>query len=66
MPDFTGTSAAAPFVAGTAALVLGRHPGWSPTQVKAALRRTARDLGPTGWDIGFGAGLVDPVAAVGN
>ncbi len=38
---FDGTSMAAPHVAGAAALLLQRHPGWSPRQVKSALVSTA-------------------------
>ena len=64
LPEFAGTSAAAPFVAGTAALVLARRPRLAPEQVRALLRRTARDLGPPGWDVAYGAGLVQPAAAL--
>jgi subtilisin family serine protease len=39
--EFNGTSAAAPYVAGTAALVEARHPGLSPTQVETILEQTA-------------------------
>ena len=38
---FDGTSMAAPHVAGAAALLLQRHPGWSAHQVKSALVSTA-------------------------
>jgi minor extracellular serine protease Vpr len=38
---FDGTSMAAPHVAGAAALLLQRHPAWTPRQVKAALVLTA-------------------------
>jgi minor extracellular serine protease Vpr len=38
---FDGTSMAAPHVAGAAALLLQRHPNWSPPQVKSALVSTA-------------------------
>ncbi|HWG54881.1 MAG TPA: S8 family serine peptidase [Gaiellaceae bacterium] len=38
---FDGTSMAAPHVAGAAALLLQRHPGWTPQQVKSALVSTA-------------------------
>ena len=36
-----GTSASAPLVAGAAALILGAHPAWTPSQVIAALRGSA-------------------------
>ena len=38
---FDGTSMAAPHVAGAAALLLQRHPEWTPRQVKSALVSTA-------------------------
>ena len=38
---FDGTSMAAPHVAGAAALLLQRHPSWTPRQVKSALVSTA-------------------------
>jgi subtilisin family serine protease len=53
---FTGTSAAAPQVAGLAALLWSQHPDWTAGQVRATLRRCARDLGPAGhdWETGYG------------
>jgi subtilisin family serine protease len=39
--EFDGTSAAAPYVAGTAALLEARNPGLSPTQVEIVLEQTA-------------------------
>ncbi|HEU6443464.1 MAG TPA: S8 family serine peptidase, partial [Gaiellaceae bacterium] len=38
----SGTSMAAPHVAGAAAVLLQRHPTWTPAQVKSALTSTAR------------------------
>jgi subtilisin family serine protease len=38
----SGTSFAAPVVAGAAAQVLARHPSWTPDQVKGALMKAAR------------------------
>jgi subtilisin len=61
---YSGTSASCPHVAGVAALVLSTSPGASNAQVRTLLEGTARDLGPAGWDPGFGYGLVDAYAAV--
>jgi subtilisin family serine protease len=55
---FAGTSAAAPQAAGLAALVLGRHPDWTPARVRAALRQAAADLAPPGHDYETGYGLL--------
>jgi serine protease AprX len=40
--QLSGTSFAAPAVAGAAAQLLARHPGWTPDQVKGALMLTAK------------------------
>ena len=40
--QLSGTSFAAPVVAGAAAQILARHPNFTPDQVKGALMRTAR------------------------
>jgi serine protease AprX len=42
--ELSGTSFAAPVVAGAAAQILARHPSWTPDQVKGALMLTARAL----------------------
>ncbi|PTX58275.1 serine protease AprX [Melghirimyces profundicolus] len=41
----SGTSMSTPIVAGLAAVLLTRHPEWSPDQVKETLIRSGRDLG---------------------
>ena len=62
----SGTSMATPHVSGAVALLLQRHPDWSPAEVKAALTVTARPVGPATSPVGptrAGAGLVDVAAA---
>ncbi len=41
---FSGTSAAAPQLAGVCALLLEKNPGLTPTDIKSVLRRTSRDV----------------------
>ena len=60
----SGTSFAAPHVSGTLALILSAHPGISPSEAIAILRRSLVDLGTRGFDEWFGYGLVDASKAV--
>lgn len=60
----TGTSMAAPFVSGVAALVWARNPSLTNIQVRNILDGTAADLGDAGRDIYYGYGLVNASAAV--
>jgi subtilisin family serine protease len=73
---FSGTSAAAPQIAGAAALILGANPGLTPAQVRDVMVETAIDVrtgrnnpifdepaGP-GPDLATGAGLLNASAAV--
>lgn len=69
----SGTSAAAPQVAGLVALLLQKHPGLSPMAIKNILENTARDIqvgsgfydnAAPGWDAATGFGLIDGKAAV--
>jgi subtilisin family serine protease len=53
--ELSGTSFAAPAVAGVAADLLALHPGWTPDQVKGALMASARDPGAAAW-LSSGAG----------
>jgi subtilisin family serine protease len=61
--SFTGTSAAAPHAAGVLALLLGSVPGLTADRQQQALLDTAHDLGASGPDDTYGAGLVDAPTA---
>jgi hypothetical protein len=55
---FSGTSAAAPHVAGAAALLMQQMRSAGPSDIASTLRSTAQDLPPTGFDAASGSGLV--------
>jgi len=55
----SGTSMAAPFVAGLVALMRQYNPDATVEQIKYALLQAARDLGSAGEDNTYGHGLVD-------
>ena len=59
-----GTSMAAPFVSGEAALIWSLHPDWKRGQVIEAMEAGVRDLGPAGRDPQYGYGRVDVGLAV--
>jgi subtilisin family serine protease len=59
-----GTSMAAPHVAGLAALVLDRHPTYSPEEVRQVLRHSADDAGTPGFDATTGYGRINAAKAV--
>ncbi len=66
----SGTSMAAPHVAGAAALLLQEHPRWTPAQIKSALMSTAKYLevynedGSPAQPLDMGAGRMDIEAAL--
>jgi len=60
----SGTSMAAPFVSGEAALIWSQHLDWSRDQVIQVLEAGVRDLGTPGRDNAYGYGLVDVKLAV--
>ena len=60
----TGTSMAAPNVAGAAALVLSENPGLSPQLLRNRLNNTARQAGMLGGDLRYGHGIVSSYAAL--
>ena len=61
---FGGTSAAAPIVAGVAALILSVEPNLTSDEVRHFLERSAKDLGDPGRDDYYGWGRVDARAAL--
>ncbi len=69
MPDnryanWDGTSVAAPFVSGAAALVWSHFPDCSNANIRDALQQSALDLGDAGRDDQYGFGLVQTQAAI--
>jgi thermitase len=54
-----GTSFSAPLVAGAIGLMLSVMPSLTPTQIDTILKVTADDLGPAGWDPGYGWGRLN-------
>lgn len=60
----SGTSFAAAYISGLAALMIERNPALKPSEVRDVLTRTAQDLGPPGRDDQFGAGKADAFGAV--
>jgi subtilisin family serine protease len=63
--SYSGTSMAAPHVAGVAALIKEAHPLWTNEQIKAAIMNTATTLVDIGADVPRqGAGRVDAYAAL--
>ena len=66
-PEDGGTSAACPVAAGVVAAIRTRCPASqvSPFQIRSLLRKTAQDLGGTGFDYDYGWGAINPAALLG-
>jgi type VII secretion-associated serine protease mycosin len=62
----SGTSFAAPNVAGVVALIRARYPTYTPAQIVSRLKNTVDDLGYPGWDNRYGTGRVNAFRAVGG
>ena len=62
--SFSGTSAAAPHIAGVLALLWSAFPGTDAADIRESIIRTATDLGSPGWDERYGYGLVDAMKAI--
>ncbi|ESQ42441.1 hypothetical protein EUTSA_v10015507mg [Eutrema salsugineum] len=65
----SGTSMACPHVAGVAAYVKTFNPKWSPSMIQSAIMTTAWPMnascpGFTSTEFAYGAGHVDPIAAI--
>ena len=62
----SGTSVAAPHVAGLAALIWSVRPDLANDQVAQVISQTAHDLGEPGWDEFYGWGRIDAYQALLN
>ena len=62
--SYSGTSMAAPHVAGVAALLRQANPALTPQQVVDTLKATTADIGPAGADSSYGTGRLDALKAV--
>jgi serine protease AprX len=58
-PSDGGTSAATPITAGVVALLKGMKSSLTQDDAKNALKSTAKDIGPPGWDNHSGSGIIN-------
>jgi subtilisin family serine protease len=66
-PDYeelSGTSMASPQVAGVVALMIAMKPSLQRLEIIDILQKTARDLGPAGFDVDYGWGMADAKSAI--
>jgi subtilisin family serine protease len=61
---FQGTSMACPHVAGLAGLMKNLNPNLTNVDIRNIINATCFDLGPNGWDVQFGYGMVNAQGAV--
>mgnify|MGYP000026362602 CR=1 FL=1 len=59
-----GTSFSTPMVAATIALLAQNNTDYDPQQIKNAIEKSAKDLGPPGYDYTYGYGLIDAYKAL--
>lgn len=60
----SGTSTAAPYVAGIVALMLSVNPALTPVEIGSVINATATDISRAGYDTSTGWGIVDAFKAV--
>ncbi|MEA2274165.1 MAG: hypothetical protein QOI98_2873, partial [Solirubrobacteraceae bacterium] len=59
LASLAGTSLSSPIVAAAATWIVQRRPSLANDQVVEAIRRSATDLGPPGWERAYGYGLLN-------
>jgi len=59
-----GTSFASPYASAVACLILSRNSALNVAQVESIMQNSIRDLGPAGYDTGFGYGYVNAQGAL--
>lgn len=64
LATMNGTSFASPYAAGVAALICSTHPDFTVAQVERRMQTTALDMGPLGYDTGYGYGMLHAGRAV--